>query len=79
MLACYRDEGNERRTSVELGESKTDKAISVGILNERLRDSVGELDSLILDCDAANCNGVSTNSASSTRRGAVEWWKKEQK
>jgi hypothetical protein len=56
-------------TSIELGESKTDKTVSVGVLLERLRDGVGKLDSLVLNSHTSNADNVGTNSSSSA--GAI--------
>lgn len=58
-------------TRVELGEGKADKAISVGILNKRLGDLVGELNGLVLDRDTSNGNGVCAHDTSGARTVAV--------
>lgn len=55
--------------SVKVGESKTDEAISVGVLDKRLRDGVGQLDGLALDLNTSDSDSVSTNGSGST--GAV--------
>jgi hypothetical protein len=58
--------GDKGRTSVELGESKTDETISISILNEGLGDSVGELNGLVFDSDATDVDNISADGACST-------------
>jgi hypothetical protein len=55
--------------SVEAGEGESDETISVGILDERLRDGVGQLNSLALNLDSADSNSVCANNSSGT--GAI--------
>jgi hypothetical protein len=52
-------------TSVEAGERKTNKTVSVGILDERLRHLVCKLNGLALDLDTSNGDSVSANNTSS--------------
>ena len=57
--------------SVEVRESKTNKTIGVGVLNERLRNLVGQLNGLALNLDASDGDGVRTDCSSSTRAVTV--------
>jgi hypothetical protein len=54
---------------VELAECQTDEAVGRGIANEAVRDSVGQANSLGIDCGAANVDRVDTDRAGS--EGAV--------
>jgi hypothetical protein len=52
---------------VELGECKTDETIGISVLDERLRNLVGKLDSLVLDLDASYSDNIRADDSSGTR------------
>lgn len=56
---------------VQLGESKTDETVSVGVLDERLRNRIGKFNGLVRNGDTADSHCVSANNASSARTVAV--------